>query len=130
VTIDDIRLAIALIIVSISHIDDSLLGISYLGSCRIHYKVYISLTGMSRGESLLFAPGASLPLIGHIMEKEFNLPPNPDCKFCNGTGEKWVEKHNQGYPCVCLFIDHQYSDELGTMLSETAKKIRIEEFGE
>lgn len=63
------------------------------------------------------------------MEKIGNYEPKSDCVFCNGTGKKFVEKHNQSYPCICLFVDHNYSEEVGKVLSETAKKIRIEEFG-
>lgn len=66
-----------------------------------------------------------------MYEKETKThDPKPDCVFCHGTGEKWVKKHNQGYPCICIFVDHEYSEELGTMIGQTAKTILKEEFGD
>ena len=58
-----------------------------------------------------------------------NHPPKPDCTFCNGTGQRYVKKHNRNYPCICLFVNHEHAEELGVLISKTAKKIREEEFG-
>lgn len=63
------------------------------------------------------------------MEEKYNFPPKSDCRFCKGTGKRYVEKHDQDYPCICLFVDHRYCEEMGLQLSETAKKIKQEMFG-
>ena len=59
--------------------------------------------------------------------------PNPDCKFCKGTGEKPLKRkrHNiltgEELPdthtfCICLYVDHSASNEIGGMLGSFAKK--------
>lgn len=51
--------------------------------------------------------------------------PNPACKFCHGAGEKKIKSGRRKGEltfCVCLFVDHSASDEIGTMLSDFAKR--------
>lgn len=50
--------------------------------------------------------------------------PNPDCKFCKGAGERTVKSTGKMTFCVCLFIEPGFSNEMGTMLGETAKKLK------
>ena len=64
-----------------------------------------------------------------MTERVGNHSPKKDCTFCNGTGQRYVKKHNRHYPCICMFADHKHAEELGVMLSQTVKKIREEEFG-
>lgn len=47
--------------------------------------------------------------------------PKPDCKFCNGTGEKKLKCSDRHTFCICLFIDHEHSDFAGDSLGEAAK---------
>lgn len=70
------------------------------------------------------------------LKKKYNIDratrePNPSCKFCKGTGEKPLVKRRKnvrtGRPtdethtfCICLFIDHSASDDIGDSLSEFA----------
>jgi hypothetical protein len=44
-------------------------------------------------------------------------PPNESCKFCSGTGLK-----KSGSFCICLFVNHSYSDSIGRELCNFAKK--------
>jgi len=51
--------------------------------------------------------------------------PNPNCKFCKGTGEKTIKRGRfAGEPsfCICLFTEPEFSNELGSMLGGWAKK--------
>ena len=49
--------------------------------------------------------------------------PNPDCKHCKGSGER-MSRAGETF-CICLFVDHDASDEIGTLLSDFAKKQRM-----
>lgn len=44
--------------------------------------------------------------------------PKPDCKFCNGTGEKPSNRF-----CICLYVAPEFSDFAGESLAKTAKDI-------
>lgn len=53
--------------------------------------------------------------------------PKPDCKHCGGTGvnekaSKIAEKQNllkrAKQPCICVFVDHEFSDEARKLLGE------------
>lgn len=48
--------------------------------------------------------------------------PNPDCKFCKGTGERRVKSTGELTFCICLFVDHDMSDLAGDLLGEFARK--------
>lgn len=50
--------------------------------------------------------------------------PKADCRFCRGTGEKIVWRTGKLTFCICLFVDHDASDDVGEMLATTAKNIR------
>ena len=56
------------------------------------------------------------------MGKEGNHPPKPDCKFCQGTGKKYVKKLKIHAACICIFVDHEHCEELGKSLSEFARR--------
>lgn len=65
------------------------------------------------------------------LRKKYNLQggkyePKPDCKFCKGTGERFIKKLNRETFCVCLFVAPELSDFAGDSLAATAKKIREE----
>lgn len=53
--------------------------------------------------------------------------PKPDCKFCNGTGERMANTIPPRLMfCVCLFVEPELSDFAGDSLAATAKKLREE----
>lgn len=49
-----------------------------------------------------------------------NYAPRPGCKHCGGTGEKLSRP---GYPCICIFVNHEFCDEAASMLGSVAKQI-------
>lgn len=51
-----------------------------------------------------------------------NYEPNPQCKFCRGSGER-TSKAGLRF-CICLFVEHSLSDFAGDSLSQVAKKMR------
>lgn len=52
-----------------------------------------------------------------------NHEPNPNCKFCKGSGEKPIKSRPGDLTfCICLFVDHSASDEIGTSLGQFATK--------
>lgn len=68
--------------------------------------------------------------------------PNPHCKFCKGTGEKPLKRtrkniitgEEQPEPrthtfCICLFVEHDASDEIGDMLGHFASQ-KLREMGQ
>lgn len=50
--------------------------------------------------------------------------PKPDCKFCNGTGERKLKHRDTFTFCICLFVDHSMSDFAGDSLSKIAKELK------
>ena len=48
--------------------------------------------------------------------------PKKDCKFCNGTGMKYVKKLDSYSACICNYVQHDFCEEAGKMLSDLAKK--------
>ncbi len=50
--------------------------------------------------------------------------PNPDCKFCSGTGEKPIKSTGKLTFCICLFVAPDMSDFAGESLGKFAKKLR------
>lgn len=50
--------------------------------------------------------------------------PKPDCKFCKGTGERYIKKLDRTTFCICLFVAPDMSDFAGESLGATAKKLR------
>jgi len=52
-----------------------------------------------------------------------NYEPNPNCKHCKGAGERPIKSrpHEMTF-CICLFVDHAASDEIGSMLGQLASK--------
>ena len=56
--------------------------------------------------------------------------PNPECKFCNGNGEKPVKRQTGELTfCICLFVESNFSDEIGGLLGSFAKR-QLEEMHE
>ena len=55
--------------------------------------------------------------------------PKPDCRHCGGAGERELKDGSMMF-CLCLFVEHSASDEIGSMLGQTAREmlreIRIE----
>lgn len=56
-------------------------------------------------------------------------PPDPECKFCNGNGERFIEnvslvdnKPIGWKPCVCIFVSHDMAEVVGELLSQAAKR--------
>lgn len=51
--------------------------------------------------------------------------PKPDCRHCQGIGERPIRsgrRKGDMVPCICLFVDHKASDEIGTSLGQFAKR--------
>lgn len=48
--------------------------------------------------------------------------PKSDCKFCGGTGERFIKKSDITTCCICIFVDHGWSEQLGTQIGEFARK--------
>ena len=49
--------------------------------------------------------------------------PNPNCKFCKGSGEKPIKRQPGEITfCICLFIEPEFSDEIGGLLGQFATK--------
>ena len=47
--------------------------------------------------------------------------PKPDCLFCKGTGERPIKSRpTEKTFCICLYVDHSASDEIGQMLGKHA----------
>ena len=51
-------------------------------------------------------------------------PPKKDCYKCKGTGEILVKEHL--YACICLFVDHEFSNEIGKHIGAKAKQLKKE----
>ena len=51
--------------------------------------------------------------------------PNPNCKRCGGVGERKTLLGDVTF-CHCLFIEPDFSNEIGDMLSDFARKMREE----
>ena len=49
--------------------------------------------------------------------------PNPNCDFCRGTGVKHIVKLNKDRFCICTFVNHDCSNDVGKMLGKHAKKM-------
>lgn len=50
-------------------------------------------------------------------------PPREGCKYCGGTGERIAKP---GFPCICLYVDHDICDFAAESLAETATKLKAE----
>ncbi|MAT51542.1 MAG: hypothetical protein CMK32_10205 [Porticoccaceae bacterium] len=48
--------------------------------------------------------------------------PYQKCKHCQGNGERWIKKLQRWHFCICLFVNHEASDEIGDMMRQFAKK--------
>lgn len=48
--------------------------------------------------------------------------PNHSCRFCGGKGETY-KKSVHGSPCICIFIQPDYVDDVAKMLGSTAKRM-------
>jgi len=57
---------------------------------------------------------------------KFKRPPKPDCRFCKGTGIRFVKKQNRETFCICTFVSHDFCEEAGLLLAKTAKRLREE----
>lgn len=49
--------------------------------------------------------------------------PNPNCKFCKGTGEKTVKRTGALTFCICLYVAPDLSDFAGDELGKIAKRM-------
>lgn len=58
---------------------------------------------------------------------KYKYSPDPNCRWCKGTGKKWVRANNQYAPCICQFFERDQYEEMGKVIGEAAKKIRKEE---
>lgn len=52
--------------------------------------------------------------------------PKADCKFCKGTGERFIKTLSRETFCICLFVAPDMSDFAGESLAKVAKNIREE----
>jgi hypothetical protein len=62
-----------------------------------------------------------------------SYPPNPNCKFCGGTGERHKTINStlrNTYACACLFLNPEYCEEVATEIGRVAKKLKKEMFGD
>ena len=50
--------------------------------------------------------------------------PKPDCKFCNGTGERTVKATGELTFCICLFVAPEMSDFAGESLGAVARGMK------
>ena len=71
-----------------------------------------------------------MPILAEMRQKYrlegAKYEPNPECKFCQGAGERPL-KHREGMTfCICLFVNHEMSDFAGDSLAATAKKLKSE----
>lgn len=60
----------------------------------------------------------------YCIESDNIHDPNPNCRFCNGPGEKVIKRGRRKDElifCVCIFVHHSLSNMAGEMLSEFAK---------
>ena len=63
---------------------------------------------------------------------EIHHAPRAGCKYCGGSGEKithlkkceFFEARDVTTPCICLFVDHEYVEEIQSALNETIQKIK------
>lgn len=49
--------------------------------------------------------------------------PNPQCKFCKGTGERAVPRTGKTTFCICLYASPDMSNEAGLMLGKVASEM-------
>ena len=54
--------------------------------------------------------------------------PKHDCSFCKGNGirSKEIKGSIREIACVCLFVSHDISEEVGKSLGETARRMKKE----
>lgn len=50
--------------------------------------------------------------------------PKPNCKHCQATGE--IVKPKRTISCICMYVDHDLSDQAADMLSNLVKKLKAE----
>ena len=52
--------------------------------------------------------------------------PKPDCKSCHGKGERSITMPSDGRVvvscCICIFVDHEFSEDMGKQIGAIAKK--------
>lgn len=65
----------------------------------------------------------------HKEEKAHRYPTKEHCRFCDGKGERYIKKISLVTgkpigirPCICTYVDHDYSDDIGMELSKFAKR--------
>ena len=54
--------------------------------------------------------------------------PDPNCKYCNGTGEKKIhiaksefnEEKDIISPCICIFVEHEFAIKIAPVLGNWA----------
>ena len=53
---------------------------------------------------------------------ESNYDPLPNCKHCSGTGERFIKKLNLTTCCICIFVDHEVCEDVGTQIGQIARR--------
>ena len=49
--------------------------------------------------------------------------PKPGCRHCKGVGERGIKsRHHEKAFCICLYVSHEASDEIGASLGQFASK--------
>ena len=51
-----------------------------------------------------------------------NYDAKPDCRHCHGTGERFIAKLNRTTCCICIFVEHEFCEDIGTQIGDIAKK--------
>jgi hypothetical protein len=61
-----------------------------------------------------------------------NYDPKPDCRFCGGTGQREKKLNSilkKKFACICLYVDHEWCEEMGIELGKSAKELKEDMFG-
>ena len=46
--------------------------------------------------------------------------PDPSCYKCHGSGEFITKNDGMSHACICIYIQHDYSEEIGKALGKWA----------
>lgn len=58
--------------------------------------------------------------------------PDPNCKYCHGTGEKithlqkseFIDEQDVISPCICIFVEHEFAKKIAPIIGKWAKEQR------